>query len=355
MLGTPERASSVPSSCVPPVPSWASSVPFNADGDVKFWRCEQQHGEFKCRGRIHTTLNDVVLMKIITGIKRRAAETMETPAAIRAHTLQQIPTPVMTSIPTKNATKKLVKRVRHEIELPPPVPLTLQELELPEQYRIYKRTEEVQELFILVDSGTYTEQNREGQHRILIFGRLSFGNWASEMNRDKWVFPVLHCLLTCKSQSTYERMFDMVRNRWPTFSPTNASMNYVGRLRNNGTRARPLFLPARMERVRAHNEQHRPHKQLRISVPSHVATCDRNRTSTSHNMEIHKHFANAPPPKSKRYRDTDTRILRILHRYNDEKTQPQIDDDHQYGQNQNNPNLTIEMLRGISSNYQMDN
>ncbi|KAL3124339.1 hypothetical protein niasHT_008571 [Heterodera trifolii] len=170
----------------------------NADGDVKFWRCEHQHGEFKCRGRLHTTLNDVVLktvgvhtcnhsaanviaQKITTGIKRRAAETMETPAAIRAHTLQQIPTPVMAKIPTKNATKKLVKRVRHEIELPPPVPQTLQELELPEQYRIYKRTEEAQELFLLADSGTYTENGRDGQQRILIFGRLSFGNWASEM------------------------------------------------------------------------------------------------------------------------------------------------------------------------------
>ncbi|KAL3119309.1 hypothetical protein niasHT_000087 [Heterodera trifolii] len=146
----------------------------NADHDVKFWRCEHQRSEFKCRGRVHTTLNDVVLkivgehtcnhsaanvvaQKIVTGIKRRAAETMEPPAAIRAHTLQQIATP-------------LVKRVRHEIELPPPVPLTLQELELPEQYRIYKRTEEAQELFLLADSGTYTEQNREGQQRCVLRG-----------------------------------------------------------------------------------------------------------------------------------------------------------------------------------------
>uniref|UniRef100_A0A914GPP4 FLYWCH-type domain-containing protein n=1 Tax=Globodera rostochiensis TaxID=31243 RepID=A0A914GPP4_GLORO len=78
----------------------------NADGDVKFWRCEHQHGDVKCRGRVHTSLNDVVMktvgehscqhsaanvakQQIVTGIKRRAAETMETPAAIRAHALQQ--------------------------------------------------------------------------------------------------------------------------------------------------------------------------------------------------------------------------------------------------------------------------
>ncbi|KAL3125801.1 hypothetical protein niasHT_009167 [Heterodera trifolii] len=69
-----------------------------------------------------------------------------------------------------------------------------------------------------------------------------------------------------------------------------------------------------------------------------------------------EHFlaGNAPPLKAKRYREADRRILRILERYNREKAQPQINDDHQYGQNQNNPNLFNEMLRGISSNYQMD-
>ncbi|KAL3104639.1 hypothetical protein niasHT_022350 [Heterodera trifolii] len=69
-----------------------------------------------------------------------------------------------------------------------------------------------------------------------------------------------------------------------------------------------------------------------------------------------EHFlaGNAPPLKAKRYREADRRILSILKRYNQEKAQPQINDDHQYGQNQNNPNLFIEMLRGISSNYQME-
>uniref|UniRef100_A0A914GWZ1 Homeobox domain-containing protein n=1 Tax=Globodera rostochiensis TaxID=31243 RepID=A0A914GWZ1_GLORO len=77
---------------------------FNADRDVKFWRCEHQHSDVKCRGR-HSAAN-VAKQQIVTGIKRRAAETMETPAATRAHALQQIPTPVMANLPTKNATKK---------------------------------------------------------------------------------------------------------------------------------------------------------------------------------------------------------------------------------------------------------
>uniref|UniRef100_A0A914GYJ7 FLYWCH-type domain-containing protein n=1 Tax=Globodera rostochiensis TaxID=31243 RepID=A0A914GYJ7_GLORO len=34
---------------------------FNADRDVKFWRCEHQRSDVKCRGRVHTSLDDVVL------------------------------------------------------------------------------------------------------------------------------------------------------------------------------------------------------------------------------------------------------------------------------------------------------
>ncbi|KAL3090776.1 hypothetical protein niasHT_029995 [Heterodera trifolii] len=37
---------------------------------------------------------------------------MESPAAIRAHTFQQIATPIMANIPTKNATKKVVQNLQ---------------------------------------------------------------------------------------------------------------------------------------------------------------------------------------------------------------------------------------------------
>uniref|UniRef100_A0A914H0M0 FLYWCH-type domain-containing protein n=1 Tax=Globodera rostochiensis TaxID=31243 RepID=A0A914H0M0_GLORO len=37
---------------------------FNADRDVKFWRCEHQRSDVKCRGRVHTSLDDVVLKTV---------------------------------------------------------------------------------------------------------------------------------------------------------------------------------------------------------------------------------------------------------------------------------------------------
>ena len=97
----------------------------NSDGNKKFWRCEQFNTkEVNCHGRLHSTMEDVVLrtvgqhacnnsaanvftQRLITGIKRRAEETMDTPAAIRTRILQQVPTPILGNLPSKNAMKKV--------------------------------------------------------------------------------------------------------------------------------------------------------------------------------------------------------------------------------------------------------
>ncbi|KAL3094933.1 hypothetical protein niasHT_024847 [Heterodera trifolii] len=74
----------------------------------KFWRCEfKDSGVDKCKGRIWTSLRDefilmatqhtcernpsqVIAQKVTTAIKRRAVETIEAPAVIRAVSLQSI-------------------------------------------------------------------------------------------------------------------------------------------------------------------------------------------------------------------------------------------------------------------------
>uniref|UniRef100_A0A915MQE0 Uncharacterized protein n=1 Tax=Meloidogyne javanica TaxID=6303 RepID=A0A915MQE0_MELJA len=50
---------------------------------------------------------NVFTQRLITGIKRRAEETMDTPAAIRTRILQQVPTPILGNLPSKNAMKKV--------------------------------------------------------------------------------------------------------------------------------------------------------------------------------------------------------------------------------------------------------
>jgi hypothetical protein len=97
----------------------------NATGDVKFWLCEFVNSkDIKCKGRVHTDLQgnflkqinehtcpggaeNVGAKRVVTAFKRRAVETMETPAVLRANTLQNVPTPVLALLPDKYASKKV--------------------------------------------------------------------------------------------------------------------------------------------------------------------------------------------------------------------------------------------------------
>lgn len=44
--------------------------------------------------------------------------------------------------------------------------------------------------------------------------------------RNNWVFPVIYGLLSTKSQTTYERFWQLVREQWPKFSPQSVSIDY---------------------------------------------------------------------------------------------------------------------------------
>uniref|UniRef100_A0A183CRJ9 MULE domain-containing protein n=1 Tax=Globodera pallida TaxID=36090 RepID=A0A183CRJ9_GLOPA len=138
----------------------------------------------------------------------------------------------------KKRHKKLVKRVRHEIDAPPPVPASIEQLVIQEDYRIYKRSAAAQEPFLLADSGIYNEADFWST----VVSRLGIGDEEHQLRRhtpapftqvyvilarrDKWVFPVCHCLLTAKTQATYERMFDLLQQCWPMFKPRVASIDF---------------------------------------------------------------------------------------------------------------------------------
>ncbi|KAL3102476.1 hypothetical protein niasHT_025658 [Heterodera trifolii] len=231
----------------------------SADGTTKFWRCEIKD---ICKGRIWTNLDDkfirlvsphtcpanaanVEAQKVKTVIKLRALATYEPPAVIRSEALQNVPSPAGLLV-TQNSSRQIVKRARHEVNAAPAVPQSVDQLIVPPAYRTYKPIEGDEEQFLLGDSGVYYEAGNENPQRILLFGRASFGRWADRMR----VFRRRHILIGTanvlpnlhnfgQSQASYERMYELLRQAWPTFSPSSFTIDFETAARNATVNAFP--------------------------------------------------------------------------------------------------------------------
>ena len=218
---------------------------------VIFWRCERRR---RCKARVHVKAGEVIreinihtheasavhleVERVKTKIKKRAADTLETPSAIVNQSLTNVPQACLASIPKVTALRKIIKRKRTTLSCAPSNPTDLWELCLPESYKIYIPQPGVEENFLLCDSGP-------GDKRILIFGRASWLQhlvtsevWFADgtfsitpllfsqiyvisAKKHRGVHPIIYALLPDKQRATYVRMFQLLLDIEPNLNPTS--------------------------------------------------------------------------------------------------------------------------------------
>ena len=167
---------------------------FSSDSTKRFWRCVIR----SCQCRLHTDVNDVIInrighrthgsdaagvevAKIKANTKRRALDTMELLSQIHDQVFRFIGQAVQRQMPSISATKQLIQRARAQIEAPVVSANTCKSRisRCTRQYKFYYPSPDVDELFLLGDSGQIAWWF---PNRVMIFGRVNHRNGVQDMD-----------------------------------------------------------------------------------------------------------------------------------------------------------------------------
>ncbi|KAF0728730.1 FLYWCH-type domain-containing protein, partial [Aphis craccivora] len=151
----------------------------SSNGLLRFWRCRYKT---ECKARVHTSINDFDIIKRINEhthyaepanietngavcrIKKRAAETMEPTSTVINECVIDLSQAAKRIIQSSQTLKKTVRRQRKIIQAIPDAPKDLISLQIPESYKIFSPSKDIEEQFLLADSSP-------GNDRIIIFRR----------------------------------------------------------------------------------------------------------------------------------------------------------------------------------------
>ncbi|GCC40100.1 hypothetical protein chiPu_0024094 [Chiloscyllium punctatum] len=234
--------------------------------NLKLWRCEQNN---RCKARLHTKAGEVVrelnsrsheasaaqlqVTLVKTKIKKRAEETLESPTVAVNECLVHISQASLAVIPNMSALRKIIRRKHNSVMNAPTNPTDLQQLFVPECYRIYLPQPGVDENFLLCDGG-------RGPDWILIFRSRAGSLVTSDMwfadgtfsiapnlfsqiyvilaKKHEGVHPIVYALLPNKQCTTYiDKYLDALATELPQELQDLLSWfedTYVGRQNRRG-------------------------------------------------------------------------------------------------------------------------
>ena len=214
----------------------------SAQGDVEFWRCQfKNHPTMKCTARLHKVIEtgemivkgthcdmpSAVAVEIAgkkTALKRRAAETVETPQQMINCVRSSSSLAAQGAMECDKSLARLAQRNRNRLGIPATHFTNLASIIIPEEYSTYESSPGNIERFLLGDSGS------EDPDRILMFGRQGASEWIGHVTklyvdgtfslapdlfsqvfvilaeRPGIVTPLCYVLLPNKRESTYNKV-----------------------------------------------------------------------------------------------------------------------------------------------------
>nr|CAD7198176.1 unnamed protein product [Timema douglasi] len=328
---------------------------FSVDGQIKFWRCEGKNNN--CKARLHTRGEEVVkrlnehthdsssphigAQEVVSKIKQRAAETRECTSQVINECTIGLTQAAKGVLPKADALKKLVRRKRNQINAAPPVPANLQTLIIPDRYKMYVSETDIEENFLLSDSGP-------DANRILIFGRqrnLQILRDAEALYGDgtfktapllfAQIYTVLARVISALAfvpENDLDQALDLLAEELPDNLQPRIDWfedNYIGRRNRRGVGRRVALFPPNMWNLytrvlngtdhtnsRAEAAHRRLGTELGMQHPTIWKFIDALRKVQAARDIYYEHLVagHEATPKKRNYREVDARILRLLSR-----------------------------------------
>ena len=228
----------------------------NGPNDVSYWRCERKD-ELFCKGRArmcsgkikalvgdHNHAPEVERKEVATVrdcIAVHSQETVESTSQIVTSVLAQASFAAVVQLPHTKSLKRQSQRDRIRVQNVPPNPGTLQDLQLPDNY---KNTIDG-DLFLLYDSGPAAAENRmilfctevnlnlldDSEHwytdgTFKTVPRLFLQLYTIAVKVNGYYLPLVYALLPNKMQQTYERLLDILIQAKAGIKPESVTMDF---------------------------------------------------------------------------------------------------------------------------------